>query len=171
MFYLKFIKIVPVVFAPGVRKIFIVLLCVAVFACASSLVCGQKKSSGKIRLPRVGAIRNDEKTGESKPGCGNHYLYRTRYAEKAVFLSDDDGFNAWMNLDGHNVELKLVKTTLYPRDRFEAFASYEYRFRNIRIAVSLIQYTDYTVWIPAKIIIRKGRGARTIKTFVTPQCD
>lgn len=76
-------------------------------------VFSQNKAGGKNRLPRVGAIRSDEKVRDGKPGCGNHLLYRKKYADKAIFLSDDDGFNAWMNLNGHNTELKLVKTTLY----------------------------------------------------------
>ncbi len=122
-------------------------------------------------LPRVGAIRDDQTVGATKPGCGNHILYRTRYAAGDIFRSDDDGANAWMNLDGRNVRLELLKTTLRRRDPYEASARYEYRYRNVRVTVSLTQLSDYTVWLPATLTVRAGRAARTIKAFIAPQCD
>jgi hypothetical protein len=145
-------------------------LAFAVLAMAIS-VCGQAKLSQAKRLPRVGYLRSDQPAGRSHDGCDNHYLYRRKGAVKSIFTSGADGFDAWMNLDGQNVELKLVRTTLSHVDAFEAKARYDYRYRDIRITVSLTHLSDYTVWIPATLVLRRGRAARTLRAFVTPQCD
>jgi hypothetical protein len=78
---------------------------------------------------------------------------------------------AWMNLNGHDVRLELVKTTLWRRRRGNVFAQYEYREGRIQITVSLPQDTDYIFGYRAKIVLRKGRAVRTIDGFGLPQCD
>lgn len=147
------------------------IVCMATFVLVPTLIFGQSKVVGNSHLPRIGSIRSDEDAGGSRPGCGNHYLYRTKQAENAVFMSDEDGFNAWMNLNGHNVELKLIKTTQRHRDRFTSSAVYEYRFRKTSIVVRLRKLTDYLVWVPATISMKNGNSFRKLSVFVTPQCD
>jgi hypothetical protein len=142
----------------------------AVLAMALS-VCGQATRAQVKRLPRVGYLRSDQPAGRSHDGCDNHYLYRQKGAVKSIFTSGADGFDAWMNLDGQNVELNLVRTTLSHVDPFEAKARYDYRYKDIRITVSLTHLSDYTVWVPARLVLRRGRAARTLRAFVTPQCD
>jgi hypothetical protein len=137
---------------------------------ASGCLFAQTHRSGD-RLPRVGFIKDDQPSGRPHEGCDNHYLYLKKGGEKSVFTSDANGFDAWMNLDGQNVELKLVKATLNYRDPFDALARYDYRLKGLRFTVSLRHLSDYTVWIPARIILRSGRAVRVIRAFVTPQCD
>jgi len=77
-----------------------------------------------------------------------------------------------MNLDGHNVELKLRKTTLnYIDVPYYANAVYEYRYKDVRVTVRLTAQSDYTTYIPAMITVRRGQKRRVIHGFVAPQCD
>jgi hypothetical protein len=77
-----------------------------------------------------------------------------------------------MNLDGHNVKLRLVKAKLYYLDEYStANAVYEYRYKKINITVKPPFLYDYTTWVPAKLVMRRGLAVRTIKPFVAPQCN
>lgn len=148
----------------------VILLCTLSFPIFGQNTRRQKKNV----LPRVGAIKDLENFYHRKAGCGNHFLYVRKYAihENNIFNSDDEGYNAWMNLDGRNVELKLVKTTLLHREIFnDADAIYEYLSGNVRITVRLRRFSDYIAWEPATITLRKGRAVRTIRAYITPQCD
>lgn len=122
-------------------------------------------------LPRIGRPRADEESSLDRDGCSNHILYLKKSAAGSVFSSDENGANAWMNLNNHNVGLKLAKTTIFHRDDGDAFAIYEYRFKNTRITISLLALGDYIDWVPAKIVMRTMRTTRTLRAFVTPQCD
>lgn len=147
-----------------------VLLFVLFWMAASNYPAQKPKRS---LLPRVGLIKHDQKVSEGKEGCGNHIIFYPKVEGGAeIFSSDHEGFNAWMNFDGRNVELRLIKTMLYHhRDQFDADAFYEYRYKNISITVSLLQSFDYTFSSPAKIVVRKGREIRTMRAVVAPQCD
>ena len=129
--------------------------------------------SGQVRgLPRVGPIRNDQPSTPRRQGCAAHPLALKEGAEQIIFDSHDDGQDAYMNLNGNNVKLRLVRTTLTHLDQFgTADAVYEYRYKSLRIKVSLQSLYDYTTWVPATVVLRHGRRARTIKAFVAPQCD
>jgi hypothetical protein len=74
-------------------------------------------------------------------GCDNSYFHLPRQAASdtsLVFIAPGDGNFAWMNLDGRNVKLKLLKTTLYHLDEYGAAnAVYEYRYQNVAVTVSL----------------------------------
>src|SRR5437667_12808195 len=86
-------------------------------------------------------------------------------------LSRADGQIAWMNLDGHSVELKLVKQTFWYRADGHAFTRNEYRSGKTLILVSYPQYTDHISDYPAKIILRRGGATRTILATGQPLCD
>src|SRR5262245_38601657 len=70
------------------------------------------------RLPVVRALNPNEPASPSKDGCGNHPIGFSKSGDNIFFDSHDDGMNAWMNLDGHNVELIPVKTTINYRDKY-----------------------------------------------------
>jgi hypothetical protein len=124
------------------------------------------------QLPTIGSLRSDENRGEGRDGCANHDIVWRAGSDKYIFSSDRDGFQAFMNLDGHNVQLDNVKTTLRYIDQFfYAKAVYEYRYKKVHITVRLTSQTDYTTYIPAAITLRAGRKVRTIRGFVAPQCD
>jgi hypothetical protein len=133
----------------------------------ATAICPAQKS----KLPRIGYLREDQKTGGGKEGCGDHVIYFKEGQEHAIFASDDEGFNAWMNLNGKNVELRLIKTTLYHRDALDADAIYEYRYRDVQITVRMPQLYDYVFYFPVRIVIRRGNSRRFMKAVVSPQCD
>ena len=130
------------------------------------------RTQGRSVLPRVGLINRDGPRSERVPGCNSHLLSLKEEADELFFESHPDGLDAWMNLGGGNVKLRLLKTTLYHLDEHGgANAVYEYRHKDLAVTVSLPFYYDYVDWLPAKVVQRKGRAARTIRAFVMPQCD
>jgi hypothetical protein len=63
-----------------------------------------------------------------KDGCDNHPLTFHKDGDDYFFDSHDDGRDAWMNLDGKNVRLTLLRSVLVYTDEFgTANATYEYR--------------------------------------------
>jgi hypothetical protein len=150
------------------RFILPVLLCVTPPA-----VFGQnRRTQGRSDLPRVGMIERDGQRSTGVPGCDSHPLSFKKGADDLFFESHPDGLDAWMNLDGRNVKLRLLKTTLHHLDEYGAAnAVYEYRHRNVAVTVSLPVVSDYVDWLPAKVVLRKGRAVRAIRAFVMPQCD
>lgn len=148
-------------------------ICLLCLIFLTGLICqAQTGKTRKTDLPRVALLKNDEPHGTDVPGCDSHPISFRKGEERSFFISHPDGLDAWMNLDGHNVNLRLLKATLYYRDEYgTASATYEYRYKKIRITVSLLLLSDYTVWIPAQVVIRKNQTVRRIKAFIAPQCD
>jgi hypothetical protein len=136
---------------------------------AAAICCiGQKPKS----LPRIGSLRTDEPAGDSRSGCDNHEIVWRQGGEKYVFMSSSEGYQPFMNLNGHNVELELKKTTLtYIDVPYYAKAVYEYAYKGVRITVRLTTQSDYTTYVPATIIVRRRKRSRVIHGFVAPQCD
>ncbi len=97
------------------------------------------KVPGRARPPRVGTIKNYEATGLAT-GCANLYFYPAKRPAAAppeayVFLSRAGGEDAWMNLDGRDVRLVLLKTsTLYRAGKPTRWQS-DYRAGATRIRV------------------------------------
>ena len=148
----------------------------AVLFCLSSPFVTQSTARQQRRnlLPRVGAIgKLEEGTKNIGDGCGNHMLIPRNKSNtyEFIFISSADGLIAWMNLNGRNLRLESVKTTLRNSRDGNAFARHEYRLGRTLITVSFLLYTDYISEYPAKIILRKGRAVRTIKAVGLPQCD
>lgn len=152
-------------------KIFIFLILICLFS-ASAFDC-PAQTKKRNRLPRVAKIRPDEDIGAIRSGCDNHPITFTNGGDDLFFDSRGDGLDAYMNLNGHNVKLLLLKTTIfYLNDDYDTTnAIYEYRIKKTRITVSLRMLTDYTVWIPAKVVMRNGQAVRRFNAFVSPQCD
>jgi hypothetical protein len=137
---------------------------------AANLCVAQRNRPG--HLPRVGSLNAEEPAGDSRGGCDNHDIVWRKGGNRYFFLSAAEGYQAFMNLDGHNVELKQVRTTLsYIDAPYYARAVYEYQFRNVRITVRLTAQSDYTTYVPASITLRSGSVSRTIRGYVAPQCD
>ena len=130
------------------------------------------RTQGKSVLPRVGLIDGDAPRSSRLDGCDSHLLSLKEEADRLFFESHPDGQDAWMNLDGRNVKLRLLKVTLNYLDEYgTASGVYEYSYRDVAVTVSLPVVYDYIDWVPAKVVLRKGRAARTFKAFVMPQCD
>jgi hypothetical protein len=148
----------------------IIMLCGLIYLAA--MLCPAQRQSLKSVLPRVGKIRNDQSRGRDVEGCDSHLLTFRKNADDLFFVSHPNGLDAWMNLDGHNVQLKLLKTTLYHLDEYGyANAVYEYRYRKINITIRLPLMTDYTTYVAAKVLLRNGRSRRSLRAFAAPQCD
>lgn len=151
-----------------VRLILPVLLC----ASPPALFGQHGRTRGGGTLPRVGLLDRDGPRSERVPGCDSHPLSLKEEADRLFFESRPDGQDAWMNLDGRNVKLRLLKATLNYLDEYgTANAVYEYRHQDLAVTVSLPLFSDYVDWLPAKVVLRKGRAVRTLKAFVMPQCD
>jgi hypothetical protein len=149
----------------------------AILLCLLSLSAAQGAAQKPRRdvLPRVGEIKDTQDVGRYiTGGCDYHYLGRRNKtgAGASIFAGSADGSLAMMNLNGNDVRLELVKTTLrYERHTGNAFARHEYRAGKARITVSFWQYSDYTAEYPAKIILRNGRAVQTIRAIGAPLCD
>jgi len=109
----------------------LLLITAALFCLSSIFVTTNAAQRPKPNiLPRVTAIgKSDEATGNSWSGCDNHFLMlpNTSIEYECIFISNADGLIAWMNLNGRNVRLESVKTTLWYRRSGSAFARHEYR--------------------------------------------
>lgn len=155
---LNFSKIVPLV----------CLICLAANLCAAQ----KKRERRKGVLPRVAVLKSGEPRGATTGGCDNHLLVFGQDSGKLFFESNPNGLDAWMNLDGRNVKLRLLKTTLYHTDEYGyANAFYDYSYKKIRVRVNLPLLTDYTTYQAAKLTLINGRASRAIKAFTAPQCD
>lgn len=131
-------------------------------------------------LPRVGVVKNlDEIRGRIHDRCASHFIQPgiDMVKDEYIFIStrfiDSSGnFDVVMNLDGSNVWLEPLETTLrYDARERRVYARHEYRAGKIRVSVSFQVQPDSIYPHPAKIIVRRGRAARTIRAFVVEQCS
>jgi hypothetical protein len=132
----------------------------------------QKSVRGRKSLPRVDAIGNYDFSIAFAEGCAIFGIRRANPPAE-IFMSNGDGSNAWMNLNGRMRQLRHIKTTLlYRTPDGEPSTVYEYRFGRTRIFVSLGQFKESaSSEYPAKIILQNGRAKRTINAAIEPQCD
>ena len=121
-------------------------------------------------FPRVAELRSDESAGRSHDGCDNHILNR-RNTYRAIFTSDREGRDAWMNLNGHNVELTLIETHIWHEGWGYGDAIYKYRYKNVRVTVRLSLATDYISAIPAIVWVKSGGITRRFRVEIGAQCD
>jgi len=148
-------------------KIITVLMLAQLFL---GICCAQ--AGGGSRLPRVRRLRTDQPASSGKDGCDNHPLTFHKDSDDYFFDSHDDGRDAWMNLDGKNVRLTLVRSVLVYTDEYgTANATYEYRNKQTIIMVRLPFYSDYTNSVPATVQLRRDGSKRTYRAFVAAQCD
>ena len=127
-------------------------------------------------LPRVGRIRDYPDTGLTA-GCGNLYFYFERRTERTgddyVFISNGDGRVAWMNLDGRDTALKVVKTPKTIKIPLRA----RYRWKQILIDIFVedfkppdAPYEEGDSMFRMKIILRRGRAVKTIRAVGDADC-
>lgn len=133
------------------------------------------RNQKKDVVPRVGTIKDYPATG-LMTGCANLYFEFANQTLEAptdyVFLSRSGGENAWMNLDGRDTRLVLLKTTIWhTADESPRGSQYDYRAGATRISVFIEPsnaLSDYT--LKMKIILRQGRAARVIKAVGSSDC-
>ena len=122
------------------------------------------KRAGAARLPRVGKIKDYPATGLTV-GCGNSYFVLPGQTEESgknyVFLSNRDGDNAWMNLDGRDTRLTLLRA---------AGARSEYRAGATRVSVRTETAEDDTYFLKLTVVLRRGRARRVVRAVGYADC-
>jgi hypothetical protein len=132
-----------------------------------------KPSRGAV--PRVGVIKDYPATGLTV-GCANLYF---EYASRAlsspgeyVFLSRSEGDGAWMNLNGRDTRLTLLKTTIWHKsDGAARLTRYDYRAARTRVSVFIEpreSVDDYMFVM--RIILLNGRSRRNVKAIGSSDC-
>lgn len=160
------------------RQLINSLLLMLLFCLPSHFVTNAAAQRAKPdTLPRVGVIgKYDDGSGYTWDGCGNHFLTMrvpstNSLGSKFIFASSNDGSIAWMNLNGSDTRLELVKMTVWYRRDGRVFARYDYRAGRTQITVRFQQSTDFISDYPATIGLRNGGATRQIKATGLAQCD
>lgn len=132
-----------------------------------------RRESKRTGPPRVGTIKDYPATGLAT-GCGNLYFNhanRAGAADSYVFLARSEGLDAWMNLDGRDVRLVLVKaTSMYKAERV-THSRFEYRAGGARITVVItpVDKSDAHMF-EMTITLRQGGAARTVRAVGHSDC-
>ena len=111
-------------------------------------------------------------------GCGNLYVYPAvrqpaSSADAYVFLSNGDGGNAWMNLNGRDVPLRQVKVS----KRHRKLQKYYYRLGELSVSVFIESYKpegapvgETDPMFKMKITLRRGRAVRIVRGVGDSDC-
>lgn len=154
------------------RTVISVALCVAALVSILPPDCAARAADGG-RAPRVGAIRDYPATG-MMTGCGNSYFHLPHPAASdtsLIFIAPGDGNFAWMNLDGRDTRVSLVRATTW----YEREAGVRWR-RDYRAGATLIttvyvmDESDADEPIRMTITITRGRAARTVRVVGSADC-
>lgn len=127
------------------------------------------------QLPRVGSIKDYPATGMTV-GCGNLYVElagtTNNAGEKYVFLSRGDGSNGWINLNGRDVNVRLLRTdTVYSsEDVFVVRHLYRYRRVSIIVTIHRDGQPDADGRMRMSIKVKRGRSSRSFDAVGTSDC-
>lgn len=126
----------------------------------------------KVSLPRVGTIKNYKATG-LMVGCGNLYFTfpnKPATDDNYIYLARSKGEDAWMNLNGRDTRLTLLKTKVWRKEGREIKWRYDYRARTRQIRVYIEFKNDEDFTLIMKITLKKGRSTRTVKAIGYSDC-
>jgi hypothetical protein len=149
-------------------------LCVAALVLTLPLNCVARATERlKDRAPRVGTIKDYPATG-MMTGCGNSYFHFPRQAASdtsLVFIASGEGNFAWMNLDGRDTRISLVRATTWHEKEVGVKWQRDYRAGATRIStVSVRDERDVDEPIRMTITVRRGRAARTARVVGSADC-
>ena len=154
------------------RHVIAAALCVAALVSTLPPDCAARVAAGE-RAPRVGAIKDYPATG-MMTGCGNAYFHFPRQAASdtsLIFITPGDGNFAWMNLDGRDTRVSLVRATTW----YEKEAGV--RWRRVYRAGATFITTVYVMDesgadepIRMTITVRRGRATRTVRVVGSADC-
>lgn len=144
---------------------------------SSAVVAQSERARLKTaRLPRVGVIKDYEATGMAT-GCGNLYFTFPKRAEPAdeqfVYLARSDGSDGWLNLDGRDTRLRLLKSaTVRSGGAVTRWRYYYLAGRATLVTVTITRNEAVTddVNLAAVIAIRRGRAVRRIRAVGSSDC-
>ena len=127
--------------------------------------------ASQARLPRVGLIKDYPATGLAV-GCGNIYSElpgtENNSGDKYVFLSRGDGSNAWMNLNGRDTNLRLVRTETDFANEKITNTSQVYRAGKTRVVVTFRHVDDEQVVMTIKLL--NGKASRSFRAISSSDC-
>ena len=107
-------------------------------------------------------------------GCGNSYFHFPHQAASdtsLVFIAPGDGNFAWMNLDGRDTRVRLVRTTTWYEKEAGIKWRHDYRTGATLIStVSVRDERDAENPIRMTITVRRGRAARTVRVVGSADC-
>ncbi len=133
----------------------------------SPLVSAQGPAQKKRPGPRVGEIENLTKVSETV-SCGFYFQLPKQEepgANRYVFISQPDGRDAWMNLDGRDVRLTLVRISPYPKERVGARRRIDYRAgggHRVLVETIVVGLSDENNYEPTRfrVTLTIGKGGR-----------
>jgi hypothetical protein len=138
------------------------ILLVVVVPIAPAASQSKSRSTPNNRIPSVAEIKDYPATGLTS-GCPNYYFFLPQRAGRTsagyVFLAREKGVDAWMNLDGRDTRLKLLKAERPRKVGAETEERYSYQAGATEIRVQL-KYSDSERYeeFPLKLLITLRRG-------------
>lgn len=134
------------------------------------VVCGQTRRPHPSRLhaPGVGNIENLSEVSRTV-SCGFYFQLPKRgepQPDRYVFISQVNGEDAWMNLDGRDTRLELIRISPYPKERLGARRRIDYRAPGgyrVRVETTVTGLSDENNYEPTRFRVRLtvSRGGRT----------
>lgn len=136
---------------------------------ASAPVCAQTRRAARRRAPRVREIVNTSEVSKTV-SCGFYFQFPTKPdapTGRYVFISQMNGRDAWMNLDGRDTRLELVRISPYPKERIGARRWIDYRAHGgyaVRVETTVVGLSDENNYEPTRFrvrftVSRRGRAA------------
>jgi hypothetical protein len=132
-------------------------------------------AQARTSLPRVGLIKDYPATGMTV-GCGNLYSElvgtKNNSGDKYVFLARGDGTDGWMNLNGRDTKLRLIRTDTEYSGEQPTVVRHVYRYARSQIIITITprSETDPDGQTPMTISLKRGRATRDFHALVSSDC-
>lgn len=133
-------------------------------------VVAQSTASARrvARAPRVGEIKDTSEVSKTV-SCGFYFQFPKKgeaTPDRYVFISQADGQDAWMNLDGRDTRLTLLRISPYPGERLGARRRIDYRAAGgyrVRVLTTVTRLSDENNYDPGQfsVTLTVGRGGRS----------
>lgn len=147
-----------------------VALLIATMSASLGAVHGQSPGK-KSKEHLIGYIRNEDLVDMC--GCAFEHLTRTR---GYTFSSDGEGREAWMNIDGEDVKLKLTGATRAKSERIGSRYTEEYEASGIHVRIVRVvnrlclPYSPDCETTGYDVTITVSKGGRTETVKAKGQC-
>jgi hypothetical protein len=144
-------------------------------------VCGQTRRAAPNRFttPRVAEIENLSEVSRTV-SCGFYFQLPKKGEPKPdryVFISQVSGREAWMNLDGRDARLELIRISPYPKQRLGARRRIDYRAAggySVRVETTVTRLSDENNYEPTRfrvtLTVSRGRGTAVVRAVGYSGC-
>lgn len=163
---------------PAIREMkitaaLLTILLAGVSACAQARGAASVKPAARRegRAPRVGNIENLSEVSKTV-SCGFYFqLPRSVGASSGryVFIARGGGEGAWMNLNGRDTRLRLVRISPYPKERIGARRRIDYSAAGgyrVRVETTVDRLSDENNYEPTRFRVALTVSRAGAKTFV-----